>query len=245
MEVRYGLHSGGSNQQSVLASGMNMGTRSDDRFQKGAQEYADYVEVPAGRLRTDLAFANLQDFLPASQPKEPMSALDVGCGPGLTAVRLMQLGFHVTQLDSSQSMLDLARHAADEAGIADRVTLECGDATQLANLFPAASFDVVLCHNLLEYVDDPSAVLRGAARALRDPSGILSIVVRNQAGEVLKAALQAGDLAAAEANLTAEWGVESLYGGRVRLFTPANLRAMLEAESLALIAERGVRVLSD
>jgi len=247
MEVRYGLHPSGSNQQYVYrSSGMNtMGTRSDDRFQKGAQEYAAYVEAPEGRLRTDLAFANLQDFLPASQAKEPMSALDVGCGPGLTAVRLVRLGFHVTQLDSSQSMLDLARHAAEDAGIADRVTLECGDATQLANLFPAASFDVVLCHNLLEYVDDPSAVLRGAARALRDPSGILSIVVRNQAGEVLKAALQAGDLAAAEANLTAEWGVESLYGGRVRFFTPARLRAMLEAESLALVAEYGIRVLSD
>ena len=50
-------------------------------------------------------------------------------------------------------------------------------------------------------------------------SAILSIVVRNQAGEVVKAAIQVGDLAAAEANLTAEWGFESLYGGRVRLFT--------------------------
>ena len=62
-------------------------------------------------------------------------------------------------------------------------------------------------------------VLRGAARVLRDTSAILSIVVRNQAGEVFKAAIQAGDLAAAEANLTAEWGFESLYGGKVRLFT--------------------------
>ena len=63
------------------------------------------------------------------------------------------------------------------------------------------------------------ACCAGAARALRDTSAILSIVVRNQAGEVFKAAIQAGDLAAAEANLTAEWGFESLYGGKVRLFT--------------------------
>ena len=51
-------------------------------------------------------------------------------------------------------------------------------------------------------------------------SAILSVLVRNRAGEVLKAALLAGDLTAAENHLTAEWGRESLYGGKVRLFTP-------------------------
>jgi len=221
-------------------------TRSDDeRFQDGAQDYAAYLETPEGRLRTDLAFANLQEFLPTPQAKKPMYALDVGCGTGATAVRLARLGFHVTQLDSSQAMLDIARRTAEEAGVTNRVTLQHGDAAQLTNLFGAESFDVVLCHNILEYADDPAVVLRGAARALRDSSAILSIVVRNQAGEVFKAAIQAGDLAAAEANLTAEWGFESLYGGRVRLFNPSDLQAMLNAESLTLIAERGVRVLAD
>ena len=70
------------------------------------------------------------------------------------------------------------------------------------------------------------------------------IVARNRAGEVFKAAI-AGDLAAAEDNLTAEWGQESLYGGRVRLFTSDSLQAMLKAASLGVIAERGVRVLAD
>jgi SAM-dependent methyltransferase len=113
------------------------------------------------------------------------------------------------------------------------------------HLFHAASFDVILCHNVLEYLDDPIAVLCGAARALRDSSAILSVLVRNRAGEVFKAAIQAGDLAVAENNLTAEWGQESLYGGRVRLFTSDSPQAMLKAESLAVIAERGVRVLAD
>jgi len=217
----------------------------DARFQNGAQDYAAYLQSPEGRLRADLAFANLQDFLPSPQAKKPMYALDVGCGTGATAVRLAGLGFHITQLDSSQAMLNIARRTAEEAGFRDKVTLRHGDAARLTDLFRAASFDVVLCHNILEYVEDPAAVLRGAARVLRDTSAILSLVVRNQAGEVFKAAIQAGDLAAAEANLTAQWGFESLYGGRVRLFTADGLRAMLNAESLQLIAERGVRVLAD
>ena len=88
-------------------------------------------------------------------------------------------------------------------------------------------------------------MLCGAARALRDSSAILSVLVRNRAGEVFKAAIQAGDLAIAENNLTAEWAQESLYGGRVRLFTPDSLQAMLKEASLEVIAERGVRVLAD
>jgi S-adenosylmethionine-dependent methyltransferase len=215
----------------------------NERFQSGANQYAVYLETPEGRLRSDLAFANLQDFLP--QQDEKSCALDVGCGTGATAIRLARLGMHVTLLDSSPAMLDVAKRAAQEAGVTDKVVLQHGDATQLANLFRTRSFDVVLCHNILEYCDDPGAVLRGAARAWRDSSAILSVLVRNRAGEVFKAAIQAGDLAAAENGLTAEWGQESLYRGRVRLFTSDSLRAMLTHASLAAIAERGVRVLAD
>jgi 2-polyprenyl-3-methyl-5-hydroxy-6-metoxy-1,4-benzoquinol methylase len=217
----------------------------NERFRNGAQDYAAYLETPEGRLRTDLAFANLEDFLPQSQAKKSLCALDIGCGTGATAVRLARLGMHVTLLDSSPAMLDIANRAAQQAGVADKVVLQQGDASRLANLFPAASFDVIICHNVLEFLDDPSSVLCAAARALRDSSAILSVLVRNRAGEVFKAAIQAGDLAVAENNLTAEWGQESLYGGRVRLFTSDSLQAMLKAASLAVMADRGVRVMAD
>ena len=228
-----------------LEGRMKMTAKADsERFQSGAYQYAAYLETPEGRLRSDLAFANLKDFLPL-HVKPLLCALDLGCGTGATAVRLARLGIHVTLLDSSPAMLDIAKRAVLEAGVTDKVVLQHGDAAQLADLFQTRSFDVILCHNILEYCDDPVAVLRGAARALRDSTAILSVLVRNQAGEVFKAAIQAGDLAAAENALTAEWGQESLYGGRVRLFTSDSLRAMLTEASLAAIAERGVRVLAD
>jgi S-adenosylmethionine-dependent methyltransferase len=217
-----------------------------ERFQSGADKYAAYLSTPEGRLRSDLVFATLQDFLPPTpQAEYSFCALDLGCGTGDTAVRLARLGIHVTLLDSSAEMLDIAKSAAREAGVTAMIALKHGNAAQLASLFPMESFDVILCHNILEYVDDPCAVLRSAARALRDPSSIISVLVRNQAGEVLKAAIQDGDLAATEHNLTAEWGHESLYGGRVRLFTAESLQAMLLESSLAVTAARGVRVISD
>jgi S-adenosylmethionine-dependent methyltransferase len=224
---------------------MTANNNNDDfeRFRTGAAKYAAYLETPEGRLRLDLTFASLQDFLPHAT--RSLHALDIGGGTGATAVRLARLDVHVTVLDASVPMLDFAKRAAQEAGVTERIALIHGDASQLANLFHAEAFDVILCHNVLEYVDDPCAVLRSAAGALRDPSSIISVVVRNQAGEVLKAAIQEGDLAAAEHNLTAEWGNESLYGGKVRLFAAEGLRAMLLESSLAVAALRGVRVLSD
>jgi ubiquinone/menaquinone biosynthesis C-methylase UbiE len=214
-----------------------------ERFQDGVEKYAAYLETPEGRLRLDLTFASLQELLP--QDTQSLRALDLGCGTGAIAVLLAQRGLHVTLLDSSQQMLDFAKRAAGEAEVMNRLTLKHGDAAQLDELFDAGSFDLILCHNVLEYVGHPSIVLRGAARALRDSSSIISVLVRNQAGEVLKAAIRDGDLAASEHNLTAEWGHESLYGGSVRLFTAQSLCEMLAAASLEVIAERGIRVVSD
>lgn len=127
-------------------------------FQSGANQYAVYLETPEGRLRSDLAFANLQDFFPR-QAKTSLCALDLGCGTGATAVRLARLGICVTLLDSSPAMLDIAKRAVREAGVTGKVVLQDGDVTQLANLFHTRSFDVILCHNVLEYLNDPGAVL--------------------------------------------------------------------------------------
>jgi S-adenosylmethionine-dependent methyltransferase len=224
---------------------MKTSANSDTGFRNDADKYAAYLETPEGRLRLDLAFANLQEFLPVRQNNNSLCVLDLGCGTGAAAVRLARLGIHVTMLDSSLAMLDLAKRAALEEGVSERVTLKQGDASELSSLFNVRSFDVILCHNLLEYVDDPGAVLRGVARLMRDPAAILSILVRNQLGEVLKAAIRTGDLARAEAALTAEWGEEPLYGGKVRLFPSDCLQVMLREASLTIIARRGVRTVAD
>ena len=216
-----------------------------ERFQDGARDYAAYLESPPGRLRSDLAFANLQEFLQQPPPPRLLRALDIGSGIGTIAIRLAQMGVHVTLLDSSPAMLEIADQAAREAGVAANIAPKLGDALQVANLFRGESFDLILCHNVLEFLDDPGAALHAAAQTMRDSTATLSVLVRNRTGEVFKSAIQTGDLAAAEHCLTAEWGTEALFGSPVRLFAPDRLRAALEGSPLAVIAERGVRVVSD
>jgi S-adenosylmethionine-dependent methyltransferase len=224
---------------------MNPSVKSENRFQSNAGKYAAYLDTPEGRMRLDLAMAHLQEFLSELSSRNPLCALDLGCGTGAAAIRLARLGIPVVLFDSSSAMLQIAQRAASDEGMSERVTIQQGDAVELDSLFEAASFDLILCHNVLEYVDDPLAVLRGAARLLRDSSALLSVLVRNQIGEVLKAAIQSGDLDAAESALTTEWGEESLYGGKVRLFTPDATETMLEQASLAIAYRRGVRVFMD
>jgi len=214
-----------------------------ERFQSGAEKYAAYLETPEGRLRTDLAFANVREFFRAD--RDSLQALDVGGGAGAVAIRLARLGIHVTLLDPSREMLDIATRASKDAGIADKITLKHGDAAELQKFFAVHSFDLIICHNVLEYVSDPDAVLRICARLMRDSSSVLSVLVRNRAGEVFKSAILAGDLDDAEKNLTAESVKETLYGGRSRLFSPDTLQVLLKAASLEEMAMRGVRVVSD
>ena len=48
-----------------------------------------------------------------------------------------------------------------------------------------ASFDVIFCHNVLEYVEDRKVVLKAFTRLLK-PGGLLSIVKHNEVGRVLQ-----------------------------------------------------------
>ncbi len=225
---------------------MNLTTKVGAGFREEADKYAAYLETIEGRLRLDLTVAAVEEFLPPLPSTKPLRALDLGGGTGAAAVNLARRGVEVTLLDSSLAMLSIAEQTALKAEIGDKVVLQHGDVAQAGKLFAGDSFDIVLCHNVLEYVECPGAVISDSARLMQhDPPGLLSILVRNRTGEVLKAAIRAGDLEAAERGLTANWAYESLYGGRVRLFTRDELLAMSKEAGLELIAERGVRVVAD
>ncbi len=226
----------------------------EDRFEAGAPAYADYLRTVEGRLRLDLAWANLRAVLDERAAHEscaaagggPMrAALDLGGGTGALAVRLAALGYSVAVVDSSTTMIELAREAARQAGVLERLSFHQADAARAAGLFAPESFDVATCHNVLEYVPDPAAAVRALRKSVRSQGGIVSLLVRQRAGEALRHALKGHDLDHARRALDAEWATESLYGGPARVFDSQSLRALLDESGLELIAERGVRVVAD
>ena len=211
------------------------------RFQD-AEKYAAYLKTPAGRLRSELAWEHLRRFLPRDASKH--RALDVGGGTGFATVQLARMGHEVVLLDSSEQMLRIARQQAESSGVAPRISFRHSGTRQLRELFAAESFDVVVCHNLLEYSENPSTIVRDIAHVLRN-DGVLSVLVRNRAGELLKDAVKSRDWKLANANLTAETVVDTLYGNRMRIFAPSDLHEMLAGAGLEVVAEHGVRVFFD
>jgi S-adenosylmethionine-dependent methyltransferase len=218
-----------------------MGMLDTSRFQD-ADKYAAYLKTPAGRLRSELAWENVRGFLPCDASKRP--ALDVGGGTGFASVQLARLGYEVVLLDGSEEMLRIAHQQAEAGGVAAQISFCHADVSQLPELFDAESFDMVVCHNLLEYPENPSAIVGDIAHVLRKDA-VLSILVRNRAGEVLKEAIKSRDWKLATANLTAETVVDSLYGESLRVFAPAGVRDLLARASLEVVAEHGVRVFFD
>jgi S-adenosylmethionine-dependent methyltransferase len=207
-----------------------------------ADKYSEYLRTCFGRLRSDLAWENLQGFLP--DPARQRRVLDLGGGTGAMSVRLARKEFLVVLLDSSEEMLGIARKEGEASGVAERISFCHADAGQLQELFEAESFDIVVCHNLLEYVADPSAIVRGISYVMRK-NAVVSVLLRNRAGEVLKAAIKSSDWELAKNNLSAEKVVDSLYGKPVRLFDSGDGLQMLSQARLGLVAEYGVRVFSD
>jgi S-adenosylmethionine-dependent methyltransferase len=190
--------------------------------------------------RTAVIWAALRRELDA-RGEGSLRVIDVGGGTGGFAVPLAEAGHHVTVIDASPDALaSLARRAAD-AGVARRVTGVQGDADQLDALVPAAGADVVLCHSVLEEVDDPAAVMASIATALRR-GGVASIVVASRVGAVLARAL-AGNLGAANALLEAR-GADAA-GGERRRFTAQSAAALVQAAGFTVEGIAGVRVISD
>ncbi len=137
---------------------------------------------PLDEVLAGLAMASTQ----AGDEAAPARAtvVDVGGGSGTRAVPLALLGCRVSVIDASADALAILHRRADEAGVADRVTGRQADAHLLGTVVPDGAADLVLCHHLLEEVDDPVATLAAMARALR-PGGTLSVVVTGRLGAVI------------------------------------------------------------
>lgn len=191
---------------------------------------------PHAAPRTAAVWAVLSGELDR-QAGRTLEVVDVGGGTGGFAVPLAEAGHRVTVVDASPDALAALTRRAAEADVPDQITAVQGDGDRLAGLIEPGSADLVLCHSLLEVVDDPVEVIRALATALR-PGGAASILVANVAAAVLSRAA-AGQFAEATALLT---GADR--HGR-RHYDLASAATLLAAAGLVVEQTHGVRVAAD
>ncbi|ARZ70548.1 methyltransferase [Streptomyces sp. HU2014] len=204
---------------------------------------------PRASLRTAVVWEVLRDALDrrvkaaGRDTGGVLEVLDTGGGSGKFAVPVARLGHHVTVVDPSPNALFALERRAAEAGVADRVRGVQGDAHGLFDVVERGAYDAVLCHGVLEYVDEPAEGVRNVVEALR-PAGTLSLLAAGQGGAVLARAL-AGHFAEAKQVLTDPTGHWGTGDPVPRRFTADQLSALVTAAGLEVGAVHGVRVFAD
>lgn len=177
------------------------------------------------------------------RPGEVLTVVDVGGGTGGFAVPVAEAGHRVTVVDASPDALAALTRRAADAGVADRVRAVQGDGDDLAGLVEPDSVDLVLCHAVLEVVDDPAKVVTALAAALR-PGGTASVLVANRAAAVLHRAMN-GHLAEAAQLLGDPHGRAAGRDTVRRRYDADTAGALLRDAGLDVVEVHGVRVVAD
>jgi S-adenosylmethionine-dependent methyltransferase len=199
---------------------------------------------PAASARTAVVWEVLSAVLAEADPAGAgLDVLDAGGGTGGFAVPLADAGHRVVVVDPSPDSLAALQRRAAERGLADRVVGLQGDLADLPGLVEPASADLLLCHSVLEVVDDPAEALTATAGVLR-PGGRLSLLVANRAAVVLARALAGHPDEAARAlhDPAGRWGPAD---GVARRFSPDELSELVRAAGLVVEQLHGVRVVAD
>ena len=184
------------------------------------------IEIPAWeRLFKKIVWVQIGDI-------EGKKILDFGSGEGITANHFAKKN-DVTAIEPSEKMLSNAWKDYEYTQIV-------GDVNALSGISDE-TFDIIICHNVLEYIDDKEAVIKALARVLKK-DGILSIAKHNRTGRVMQMAVLLDDFEKANALLDGENSMASKFGV-IRYYGDKDI---LEWESNLVISEVfGIRTFWD
>lgn len=156
--------------------------------------YLDYIKTPWGRLFYRLVWYNLQF--------KDKKILDFGSGFGVTANHLAEFNY-VTAVEPNKEML--------EHRICDNSYEQIIGSNEKLKEMEDDSFDVILCHNVLEYVEERGELMAEFHRLLKK-DGVLSIVKHNKAGKVMHKAVFENNIDEAMSLLSGENAVSQNFG---------------------------------
>ena len=158
--------------------------------------------------------------------------LDFGSGEGITANHFAKDN-EVVAVEPWEDMLQNRWQDYDYLQIK-------GDISAIAEM-QNNSFDVVFCHNVLEYIDDKAQVVKELCRILK-PGGILSVVKHNRAGRVMQMAVLLDDFDKAHDLLDGKDSAASKFGA-IRYYD--DYEVSLWAPELKLTDSFGIRTFWD
>lgn len=158
--------------------------------------------------------------------------LDFGSGQGITANHFAQKNEVVAVEPWSEMLSDRWMDYEYE-----QIN---GDIEEVMKM-PDNSFDVVFCHNVLEYIDEKSEVIKQLCRVLK-PGGTMSIVKHNRAGRVMQMAVLLDDFEKANSLLDGNDSAASKFGA-IRYYEDADIEKW--EPQLSICRTYGIRTFWD
>lgn len=195
-----------------------------------------------GSARGEVRRALLDRHVRDHAPDGPLRVLDVGAGGGNVSIPWAQRGHAVTLVDFSPDMLAEAGRRATAAGVADRVEVIEGDLMDLDTLIPAGSFDVVMLHGVIMYLDQPEEAIARLATAAA-PGGVISVLAKHRDTLAMRYGMER-DWKTALTAFDASTEVNRL-GFETRADTVGDVERWFEASGLAPLAWYGVRLFTE
>ncbi len=137
------------------------------------QGYLDTINAAWGKLFYEMVWHNLRF--------EGKEILDFGSGFGVTA-NFLAKNNKVTAVEPNEEML--------EHRICENEYNQLYGSIEVLQSRPDNSVDVIVCHNVLEYLgEEEREALFKAFKRLLKPDGVLSIVKHNKAGKIMQKAV--------------------------------------------------------
>ena len=196
--------------------------------------------MPWARLKYKIGQANLAKHLGT----EPMRILDAGGGNGLDSIPFAKSGHEVHIVDSSSEMLVVAEKEDQKGNFQQHLSTHLADIKDIAGLFPENTFDLILCHNVLQYVQGIPAILESFARLLK-PGGLISVISTNRYSRPFHAAFLENDLSKALTELDSPKSTGKIFTTDVTYYSVDEMIKLLENAGLTPEADYGIRCICD
>ncbi len=210
-------------------------------FNTRAQDYEQASNEPWGVMRDRLGLANLLRHMPTGKT---IRVLDAGGGSGFYAIELARRGCYVELVDFADGMLDIARRNISTEGLEERVRINRADLTTALPGYRTDSYNVVLCHYVLEYISDYRHLFAEMSRVLKK-DGVLSLAYHNCYAEAAHLVIRESNPKAALEALPCHATTANGFDASIRTFDPDEMNTEAKRAGLYLLADYGVRIFND
>lgn len=140
---------------------------------------------PGGTIRLRLLLEDLSELI---EKNNIHNILDIGCGNGFVTLELLKkfraLNAHL--VDPSEKMLEKAKLLAKELKIdKKRVVYELADLDQIYKTINSITFDLVICHTVVNWVDTPYGFIEKLVKISKTNNSFVSFLAGSYHGSLI------------------------------------------------------------